>query len=104
MFLDMWYIGVKTTFCFDNGDELIAGYDRDNSNKFIQIYFRDTDAPIVSYEKEGDENWEFCAWAGCSSYHETDLNTGIVKAMMVQLKKSSQKKRIKVINKQLSLF
>lgn len=100
----MWHIGVKTTFCFSNGDELIAGFDRDNSNKFIQIYFHDIDAPIVSYEKEGGGKWEFCAFAGCSDYHETDLNKSIVKAMMVQLKKSSQKKRIKVINKQLSLF
>lgn len=103
-FLSIWYLGVKTTFCFDNGDELIAGYDRENRRKFIQIYFSDTDAPIVSFEKEVDGNWEFCAWAGCSSYHEKDLNRAIVESMLFQLKRNSTKTSIKVSNKQLSLF
>ncbi|MGL4695209.1 hypothetical protein [Enterococcus larvae] len=69
--LDIYHKAGFPTDTLENGDWLAAGWDRENQVDFIQIWFGDMHAPIVSYEKFEDA-WEF--WLGLAAIRLIERN------------------------------
>lgn len=84
--------------------EIVCGVDSANKVKYIQIWLNEYEQ-VVCYESEcSADKWSLCDWMGCDRKSKSRFDHAISQMLMKRVKTVSNLDKVKVTNKQLSLF